>query len=254
MPSTRSVFLLTATINPRSTLLLKRRDPAQRESDYLRVLSRLLETTNIPIVWCENSGYPLIHVHEAFTSVPSSRLEILQFESQSDPSRGKGAGELEIEQYAFKHSILLKNAEYVLKLTGRYYVENLAALLTPLNGPRSPFALADFRDGARYTFSGFFVGVPAFFKKYLFYQADFLDDSKSQTMEIALYQALSKAQMDGEYCEHFPESPHISGISGTWNVAMDTKDPNQIAWSWSKLKMLIGYYLTSLRKRLMRSR
>lgn len=254
MSHARTVLLLTATIDPRDMQAVRRTDPVLRESDYRTVLKRLIQETDFPIVWCENSGHSLQDFRARFEKVSPSRLEILQFVSCADSQKGKGWGELETEEYAFKHSVLLAGADYVAKLTGRYFVENMSTLLAPLRTSGDHFVLADFRPEARYTFSGFFVGTARFYREYLFKQKDFLDDSINQTMEVALSRAIKESVVDGNHYKRFSETPQVTGISGTWNIAVDAKDPNQIIWSWPKVRMRIKFYLKALKKKIWRAK
>lgn len=71
-------LFLTGTIDPHKSASLKRRDPAIREQDYMYSLTYWLTKTNLPMVFCENSGYDLKNIRNLCRIYPG-RIEILQF-------------------------------------------------------------------------------------------------------------------------------------------------------------------------------
>ena len=92
-----SAILLTASINTRNCMFVKRSNPILRENDYCEAIVKWSEL-NYPVIFCENSGYNLSKIKKI-----GHRVNFLQFDGQDyDRKLGKGFGELKInEVYIF---------------------------------------------------------------------------------------------------------------------------------------------------------
>lgn len=121
------VVLLTACINPNGMKYTKLQDKEERRKQYIEAVRFYLDNTRFRIVFCDNSGEALSEQKEGKAD---SRLEILSFQGNDyDTSLGKGFGEFEIIQYAFKHSRFIEEATTVVKITGRLVVKNLVEII-----------------------------------------------------------------------------------------------------------------------------
>jgi len=119
------VILLTGTITPNSYSNLTIRNPIIRHNQYLEAVNFYLKHTELKIVFAENSGNCL----KKFPVLPN-RIEYLTFNSvpmQTD--KGIGYKEIEIIDFAFKNSKFIKEANSVVKITGRLKVLNLKNLV-----------------------------------------------------------------------------------------------------------------------------
>lgn len=231
-------ILLTATINPSTTFLLKRRDPIIREGDYLSTLEKLFHSVPYPIVFCENSNYQSEKITSIFKKNDWRPCELIQYSEAPFPvQRGKGYGEMRIIKYAMEHSSILKESDFIIKITGRYCVENLKEIISTLN--ETIYVMSDYDQNKIYTYSGLFIAKPDFFMHYLFKYLDFIDDSKKRPMEFVLQKAIEEAKKDNRQCVPFAESPIIEGYSGTWDVKIDKKDYNTISFSIAKIKVTV---------------
>lgn len=246
----RFCILLTSAIKPHSTAFSKRNDPVQREQDYIGVI-RALAQTNYPIVYCDCSDYPLTNIKKELSFRPADTYEVLQFDGSTfPPPRGKGFGEFQIIKYATEHSVLLANCDFIVKITGRYSIENIVEILESIQVGNDTVMIADYDRQSRYTYSGLFIARPAFFTEYLFPLENFIDDSKSQFFEIALHKAIQHAVNDGKEVLPFPVKPIVSGVSGTWNVRMARGDYRAIEMSFTKVRMICRGYVKELRRRI----
>ena len=119
--NSNKIILLTGTINTNSCINTKRTNIDDRINDYYLNIGKLLEYSDIEIVFVENSNYPLGILEEY---KENKRIEILQFDGNNfDRNLGKGHGERNIINYAILNSRKLANVEYLLKLTGRYSIK-----------------------------------------------------------------------------------------------------------------------------------
>lgn len=120
----RAVILLTACINPGGMVKTRLQDAAVRKRQYLESIEYYLAATRCKIVFCENTG---CDIRDEITSPERhERLEYLTFNGNDyDKSLGKAYGESLIIRYASEHSVFMKTAEYVCKVTGRVKVINI---------------------------------------------------------------------------------------------------------------------------------
>lgn len=126
------VLILTGTIKPHEANLTLYNDINKRKLDYIKSLDFYLKNTNLNIVFCENSGYNLNN--DINLDDYNNRLEYLTFNgSDLIKEKGKGYGEIEILEYALKYSSFLKNASFIIKITGRLRILNLDKLLHLFN-------------------------------------------------------------------------------------------------------------------------
>lgn len=243
-------LLLTASIDPKGSAFTKRSDPKIRERDYIEALGFYLEKGNYPVVFCENSGYDLSAVRSLLSQalVP---VEALQFNGQTaPPERRKGYGELLIIRHALSHSKLVSLSDYVVKITGRYRVENLNEVLKPLKGRDDVFVLSDYKFGDHSTYSTLFVCKPEFITDYLAPFQEWLDDSKGATFERALSSAIARAGADGKVCLQFPVKPVVSGVSGTWDIKVSSRDYKNLVLSWPRIRSMARHRWGSVKRRL----
>lgn len=217
---TAIAILLTATIEPGNVPFLKRADPEVRRRDYRDAFVRWLAAPLAnPIVFCENSGADLSDFEElARTRRGRAPVEILSFRGQRDVNRkGKGYGELRIIEHALAASRLIADAPLVMKVTGRLYVANAAAILTRL-GTTSAAVLCDLRQNLSVADTRVFCATPAFMRDYFVPRADEIDDSAGAMLEIVLARALHCGLADGATWRPLPLTPRWFGSAATADV------------------------------------
>jgi hypothetical protein len=212
-------LLLTATIDPMGMTHLARGDPGVRETDYRTALERWLRHGDWPIVFCENSGHDLSGIERVARACPNREVELLQFRGQTFPRHlGKGYGDLLIIRHALEHSRILRSADAVLKVTGRYYVENARAIVDGMRRNPDVDATVNLKRGLTYADSRVFGFRAPFVTQYLAAYQDHIDDSRGFHLEVALARAVLQALADGRRWAPLPVFPRIVGVYGTSNT------------------------------------
>ena len=172
-------ILLTATIDPQGIVFLKRNNPIVRENDYIKSMKRWMEMQQFPIIFCENSGYKIDKIKSMIKKHKKKKIEILQFKGNSFPRElGKGYGELIIIDYAIKHSKLIKNSDYIIKVTGRYFIKNIEKIAGILSRGKNIHVMTDLKKNLSYADSSIFAFRSSFVVEYLSKYQNLLNDSK----------------------------------------------------------------------------
>jgi hypothetical protein len=137
--STRFILLLTATLRPPPGVSA-RADPALRLEDYriaLRFYLAMLERGELArLVFVDNSDSDLGALQSEAEAVGlAGRFEFMSFHGLDYPTEyGYGYGEFRLLDHAMTHSRFVNELAdaVVVKVTGRYVVRNLDALLRRL--------------------------------------------------------------------------------------------------------------------------
>lgn len=126
--SARVVLLLTSTVQvgPRISWLHET-SKDERLQTYLRSVNKWLSETTLPVVLVENSGYD-------FGLPETERFEVISFDETGllPHNTSKGRSEVLAIDYAYRNSRLLREATFVVKLTGRFFVPGLETYLRGL--------------------------------------------------------------------------------------------------------------------------
>lgn len=222
-------LLLTATVDPKGVVYLKRNDPQVRENDYINALKKWMETVNFPIVFCENSGYKIDKIKNITKSYSNNETEILQFDGQEFPKElGKGYGELLIIKYAIQHSILIGHSDYVIKITGRYFIKNIEKIIIALLKNRNLYVMVDLKRNLTWADSRVFAFKPSFISNYLSKFQDLINDSKGFYLEHALARTVLRAISDGYKWIPLPSKPIIIGHSGSSDTSYNASKIHQL--------------------------
>ena len=143
MNSADIVIILTCTVNVqphKSWVFQKDRD--SRIRTYTRSISQWLQKTNFNIVVVDNSGYDFSDGHDFVMNGGGEsrpRLDIVCFNECDVEEAGylktndsKGASEMFAIDYAYNHSAVARAAKFVIKITGRYFIEELEDFMNQL--------------------------------------------------------------------------------------------------------------------------
>jgi hypothetical protein len=195
-------------------------DPDTRRRDYegaLRFYARSLP--GVKLVFCENSGADLASLEHAYYAEHSGgapQTEFLTFTGAgTDPSRGKGVGEAQILDYAFSSSQLLRPEDFVLKVTGRYAVSNIARLVSDFAGQDAPKIWCNLHGNLSWADSRVFGAPGKFFTQYLIPACQDIHDLHGRFFEHCLAGAALRAIADG-YSWALPKYyVDVIGVSGT---------------------------------------
>ena len=134
-------LLLTSTVYVHNNISwLKQIDPNQRLQMYLEAIENWLLNTDLSIVVIDNSGYKYEELIKKYSYL-YNRLEIISFTYDKIPindrkflqsKRAKGHHELYAINYAINNSKLIKNTQYLIKLTARYFIPNFQNIIKNL--------------------------------------------------------------------------------------------------------------------------
>ena len=235
------VVVLTATIDVGDIRYTARRDPLTRLADYKHALKQWLADESVSkIIFCENSGFDLTEIEKvcAGQSHGNKDVEILSFLGQDfPPPLGKGFGEMRILSHVLEHSVLLKSATYIMKVTGRLYVKNVRHIIDGIKAHNvsaidvgfqnievSADVFCNLRNYLTYTDCRLFCCTHRFLENCLLPLAGIADDSAGMNFERVLARAVHQGLAQGYIWAMLPVTPHILGVSASdnkrWNPSL----------------------------------
>jgi len=234
-------LLLTATIDPGDIVFVERRCPQIRENDYINALEKWVQTNISSIIFCENSNYNSEKIKNLLKSQTILKTEYLGFNGQTFPKElGKGYGELIIIKYALQNSSIINDCEFVIKVTGRYFIKNIKKIIDILARDKDVYIMADLRRNLTWADSRVFAFKPSFVLDYLSKYQDMINDSKGVYLEYVLARAILRAISDGHKWIPLPTKPIIIGYSGTSNIPYRT---TKIRWLFGEAIHRMKNYL-----------
>ncbi len=208
-------ILLSATVNPKETILIKRNNPEIRELDYIKSLQKWAKNVEVPIIFCENSCFDIKRIRESVRRF-GDKIEFLQFDGMNYPNyRGKGVGLMNILEYAIENSNFIKNSDFIIQVSGRYYVENINDYILFLTKEKDIYIMADIRNNFKIADSRIFAFRPDFITNYLLEYKTYINDSKGIYFEHAFAKAILKAIIGDKKWASLPKRPQIIGYSAS---------------------------------------
>jgi hypothetical protein len=124
-----TTIILTSTVNVHNSVTyMFQRDYKERIQSYLSSILNWLNKTQFNIVLVENSGYNFNELDE-YKKIYKDRFEVIVFdETKLEEARfiqnsvPKGIHEIFAINYAFNNSTLLHSANFIIKITARFYI------------------------------------------------------------------------------------------------------------------------------------
>lgn len=219
-PSDAIVLLLTATIDPGTTPLVARCDPAIRLRDYQEALGQWLSSgATRHVVMYENSGYDISSLREIANKFPRHQVEFHSFlGNEAGAARGKGYPEMRGIARVLESSKSIRNCRYVAKCTGRLTVKNAKQLFKLIENEEFD-VMCSLRQHMSFANSRLFFAKPEFLLDYLIPAGEMINDNLGVYFEHALASATNRALSDRRRWLPFPVFPVIRGISGTSNAS-----------------------------------
>ena len=220
----KHIILLTSCVNPNGMPFTALSDINVRKQQYLDALRFYVNNTPLPIVYVDNSNVD-IKEYNVISNIVDDRLELLSFDGNHDKEHGKGYGELEIIDYAIKHSNIINSNKNVsiIKITGRLVIVNIMTILNQLKynilpssnsvicSMNSDFSMADSR----------LLIAPLNFYKRLIENRMAINDSEGVYLEHVLCSLIKKQNL---YAFHtFFSEPQYQGVSGSTNLTYEAK-------------------------------
>jgi hypothetical protein len=197
-------IVLTATVIPNVPGAVAS-DSQIRLEEYLRVAQFCQQFA--PVFFLENSSYPLER-HPEFAE--SSRLHLRRFPPSASPERGKGFQEFEMLD-AWLASEPQPPARW-LKLTGRYQLLNLAAMLAECRRDKKSALLIDQVGPRRWARTYLFCVRTGFYQARMRDLCRQCDDRTGDHIESVLYRELEK--LPAGQVRTFKTQPHLSARAG----------------------------------------
>ena len=126
------VLLMTTTVNVfENVSWLSQKNKEERLKMYGKKIMKWVNKSKLKIVVIENSDYKF----NDLIKHTNNRFEILSFKYTKeqkeimDKYQAKGQHEIFAVQYACNNSKLIKDCDFLIKITGRYFVPNLEKIL-----------------------------------------------------------------------------------------------------------------------------
>jgi hypothetical protein len=214
-------LLMTATINPRSTIYVLRSDPATRLADYQTAMAHWLAEPAIGrIIFCENSGASLdqLRLVAAQNNAHGKEVVFVSYMAPAeDGARGKGYGEIGILSHVLSLG-MLSASERILKVTGRYAIENFDSILADVRRYENADIITSALLPQKMMPSECFYTNIAFLARYFLGKQELINDAEGFYFEHALAQAVAEAVQEGAVHAKFTDPPRILGVSGTTNL------------------------------------
>lgn len=120
------ILLLTACVKPNCNDILTIKDYVVRREQYLSAITWYLLNTPYKLVFCENSGTDISGLIDAKYN---NRIEFVTFNSPNTNDLSKSYKEMEIIEYAYKHSIFIQESNLFVKITGRLILKNITQIV-----------------------------------------------------------------------------------------------------------------------------
>ena len=211
------VIIVTATIAPKANmhqLVLKDKD--QRLQQYKNALNSIMDARpDAKIVFCDNSGFGTDGFEEEKADAKDKgiQLEILSFPGDSDAviRQGKGYGEGEIISHVLSESKLMRNEQYLIKITGRLRVDNIADLVSRVNQDRVYFNIPNIHKKDLFDTRIYAMPVKTY-KEYFETAYKKVDDNQGYYIEHAFTDVIFENKLK---VRNFPRYPRIVGESGS---------------------------------------
>jgi len=132
-----TTIILTSTINVGSNIsCLYQKNSTDRLSLYLKSVRQWLFNTKFNIILVENSGYNYDELNSEKQQY-KNRFEVITFKEEQlkqatylKNEHSKGAHEVFAIYYAFCNSKIIHSSNFIIKITGRFYIPDLEKYLS----------------------------------------------------------------------------------------------------------------------------
>lgn len=219
----QTILFLTACINPKGMGYTALQDKEIRMQQYLDAIRFYIETSTFRILVVENTGVDLSKYFQ--DEIASGRLECLYFEGNDfDRSLGKGYGEGLIINFAFSHSIFIKECKYIIKVSGRHMVVNLGTIMRASEfflNKNPDLVVCEIDPKNNFARSDCYIASCSFYIDYLNQELSRCNDSINIWFENVLYDCVYKACKNGFQFLFLPFAIDQRGVSGTFGTKLE---------------------------------
>ena len=127
-----TTIILTSTVNVNfNKIYLFQQDPISRKETYLKSIIQWLNKTKFNIVVVDNSGYEYNELDNE-KQIYKNRFEVISFkENEVEEAKylennvSKGASEMFSIDYVYRHSTIIHQSNFIIKITCRYFIPEL---------------------------------------------------------------------------------------------------------------------------------
>lgn len=186
----------------------------ERKEQYVKALKFYIERTFIKnIIYCDNSGIKEVEMLNKSAKKNNKNFECLFFKGNSFNviKKGKGYGEGEILEYVINNSYLIKNMNYIVKITGRLIIKNIDFIMR-FSKEKNYFFPITVRFGKKFVDTRFYIVSKEDYEKYLLKAYVEVDDNNLFFLEHAFAKNIISNRMTTSL---FTIEPNIMGISGS---------------------------------------
>jgi len=208
-------------------------EPKQREAQYMdSIIFFIMESPVKKIIVCDNSGYSYPESLYTLAKLHAKEIELLSFHGNSRlvEEYGKGFGEGEIMEFVLLNSLLIKEVEGFLKVTGRLKLVNIAKLLRrsdhwenyfmPISLLRPRFLVP--RAARPCVEVNVYYSTKVLFMDVLLSAYKEVRDDHVFFLEHAYYKAIARSSA---IVKCFSVAPEITGISGSNGWILKKRSP-----------------------------
>jgi len=213
------VLLLTASIDPKDAPEVAIPDSKVREKQYLNAL-KYYSLIDYPIVFIDSSNT----ISNSITNIGKG-IESFEYHAFSSINSylGKGHGEKEILDYAFQKSELLANAKHVVKINGRYCINNIDKIIEKVKLSNADIRV-NFGLNLSRCDSRLIIFKPDFYIHYFKPTLEkYLDEPSKMFFENVLSRSVHLLMAEGGIYEPWPMYPYYKGINGANGNKVDFK-------------------------------
>ena len=211
--------MLTACIKPINMPYVERVSEIDRLNDYKKTFNKWCNNKLVDkIIYIENSGYDLRFFKNKAKDFPQKEIEIISsnLNNTFQKKLGKGYGEYLCFKEITDKSIIYKNTEFFIKITGRYYMNNYKKFFNEFKKKKADIYIC-IKNNLSFAESHVFGGSKKFFSDYVISSASTVNDSSGVFMEHCLAKAALLGISNNLIFNHFQIYPDICGIIGTNN-------------------------------------
>lgn len=206
-------LLLTATINPVNYSFVGRIGVENRENDYIEAVNFYIKK-GYRIVFIDNSNF----FSEKIQNLKLSNLyfEYLTFQS-IDSHLGKGHGELEILNYAYKNSKFIQEGGSFVKISGRFIISNIEEIMNGLN-EIGTYHYCNFSRNLFWADTRLMILTKCFYENFFLpICIRYLDENNGVYFEKVYARAIHQWMAEGGRIRLLPEYPFYLGYNGVTN-------------------------------------
>jgi len=199
-------IVLTGTITPNGVADAIR-DPEIRKAEYLRAI-QFYSPFSEKIFFLENSLYP---TRREAAFLGNKTLELRELAASAHPERGKGFQEFEmLDAWIATDSPL---PERWLKISGRYLIRNIAAILKECDEEKRASLIIDQSVRSRIARTQVFYSTTEAYRNVIQGSYQKCDDRTGCWIERVLFERLKQAP--DQSVRFFRHRPRIEGRAGT---------------------------------------